>query len=494
MAKRKLTGLLASLEEQDGKAREVDVKEESATLPEPKLKTSEDDGSDKNEIETAHQNVSAGMKDYTTVDDASKRKAEVIHKQLQRLEEASGALEAYLGILRGSIQSGQGIGRSTASVIVQDLNAQYPKFFKSMVSSLESISLEEEAIGYSSSSKDLVQTKEAEKVGSSRLEKLKKVAGEVWEKFMEMIKAAIAKAKEFGLKIKEFVTGTKAKSKDMAGVIKALPAPGQPFKNAGSISTTSGLSSAAALKAISSDPKAVAPEPPAKVKIDALNSIWVDGKIDLESTASTIAGIDYVVSYFGQWDKAVDKVIALLDERLKNPPADVFNNDRDISEIEEALSTTVGTTKPPTEQIGGMRFDVHEKPAGTRWSFVNVEQEIPESVDVDLPSKQEMAKCNAAIEVISNKCVELAAATEKGNHALERYAEYMTKHKDDFKFALSNFILVPASLRSNVWAVYGEIQRMSLQRLWALDAFSKAYIKGMNAGTKAKIDAMNDDD
>lgn len=219
MAKTKLTKLITSLESQDGTAKVVDVKEESATLPKPELKTSEDDGSSKNEIETAHQNVDAGMKDYTAVDEASKRKGEEIHKQLERLSEASGSLEAYVGILRGAVKNRQGLDGATARVIAQDLQAQYPKFFKPMIASLESISLEDESEG--SSSKEVANTEQAAKEGESKLGKLKGAVVEGWKKFMAWLKERWAKLRG----IYEKIFGRTKKVKEANAKLLANPRP-----------------------------------------------------------------------------------------------------------------------------------------------------------------------------------------------------------------------------------------------------------------------------
>lgn len=143
MAKGKFTKLLARIsnESEDGVAHPVDVKETSAELAKPELKTSEDDGSDKGQIEEAHQNVDAGGKDYTAIDEASKRQGEVIHKQLERLQETSGSLEAYIEIVEESSKAKTSIGSGAAAVIQHDLVSRYPKFFDKVVPSVEAFDM-----------------------------------------------------------------------------------------------------------------------------------------------------------------------------------------------------------------------------------------------------------------------------------------------------------------------------------------------------------------
>lgn len=216
MARTKLSRMIASLEDQDGVAKVVDVKEESSTLGKPDLKTSEDDGSTKNEIETAHQNVDAGGKDYTAIDEASKRQGEAIHKQLERLSEASGSLEAYVGILRNCIANGTSVGKHTAAVMRQDLSAQYPKFFSKMTAALEDIDDEP-----GSESKELVTTKAAAKEGEGRLDKLKGAVAEGWKKFLAWLKERFAKLKEVFNKI----FGRTQKVKEANAKLLASPTP-----------------------------------------------------------------------------------------------------------------------------------------------------------------------------------------------------------------------------------------------------------------------------
>lgn len=137
MAKVKLSKLLPSLESEDGVAKPVDVKEESAELGKDEVQQVADDGSGKGDVAEAAYEVEVDGKDFTAIDEASKRQGEVIHKQLERLQETEVSVEAYIGILGKAKVQRSSIGSGAASVIKHDLTSRYPKFFGNMVPSVE---------------------------------------------------------------------------------------------------------------------------------------------------------------------------------------------------------------------------------------------------------------------------------------------------------------------------------------------------------------------
>lgn len=217
MAKRTFAKLLASLEDQDGVAKVVD-----ATNPEASL-DKEVEGTEPVvvKVEGTVQTTDAideEMKDYTAIDDQSKKQGEVIHKQLERLTDAESSLEAYVCILRSAVKSGRGIDGGTAAVIAQDLSAQYPKFFKAMTTSLECISMEDDDI---SDSKEVATTKQAAHEGESKLGKLKGAVVEGWKKFMAWLKERWAKLRG----IYEKIFGRTKKVKEANAKLLANPRP-----------------------------------------------------------------------------------------------------------------------------------------------------------------------------------------------------------------------------------------------------------------------------
>lgn len=139
MAKVKLSKLLPAmgLESEDGVAHVVDVKEESAELGKAEVQQVADDGSGKGDVAEAAYEVEVDGKDFTAIDEASKRQGEVIHKQLERLQETEVSVEAYLSVVRESKAQRGSIGSGAAAVIKHDLTSRYPKFFGKMIASTE---------------------------------------------------------------------------------------------------------------------------------------------------------------------------------------------------------------------------------------------------------------------------------------------------------------------------------------------------------------------
>jgi hypothetical protein len=138
MAKVKLSKLLPSLESEDGTAEVVEAKEVSAELGKAEVQQVADDGSGKGDVAEAAQEVEVDGKDYTAIDEASKRQGEIIHKQLERLQETEVSVEAYIGVLHTAAAASDTIGSGAAAVIKYDLTSRYPKFFSKVVPSVES--------------------------------------------------------------------------------------------------------------------------------------------------------------------------------------------------------------------------------------------------------------------------------------------------------------------------------------------------------------------
>lgn len=134
--KDRLSVLKASLESaEDGTAVTQDVKEVSADITD-EVDTSEPE-TVKGSIDSSHNDVAAGQKDYTAIDAASEKQGQEIHKRLERLHECDASLEAFIGAVDYAIAAKSSIGGAGAAVIRQSLTQQYPKFFKGVAPSLE---------------------------------------------------------------------------------------------------------------------------------------------------------------------------------------------------------------------------------------------------------------------------------------------------------------------------------------------------------------------
>lgn len=229
MAKRTFAKLLASLEDQDGTAKVVDALNPEASLDNEVEDTAPAITKVDGEVQTTDA-INEEMKDYTAIDDAAKKQGEALHKQMERLTEAESSLEAYVGILRSAVKNGRGIDCGTAAVMVQDLAAQYPKFFKPMLKPLESISMED-ADSDTSDSRAVAITKQAEKEGTGRLGKLKGAVVEGWKKFWEWVKSIYTKVKALIKKVFGIVEVETKKTTYLLTVAAAIPEKGKAPKS-----------------------------------------------------------------------------------------------------------------------------------------------------------------------------------------------------------------------------------------------------------------------
>jgi len=466
MAKKvKLTKLLASIESEDGVARPVDVKETSSELGPKEVQDVADDGSGKGDVAEAAFEVEVDGKDFTAIDEASKRQGEAIHKKLERLEEACASTEAYIGILRGSTRFG--LESATASVIAHDLKGMYPKFFSKLTTSLE-------AIDDDAGQLRIGHTKEAEKEATGRLAKLKETAKGVIEKFLTIMREFFAKIKQAYTKVKEAIKGDKAKSDELKQVIKALPAPGQPVK--ATLSLTAGTKAGEALKKAAASKEPVA-KPPAEVTLDPTNLLTIDGEVVLDDSTKPVEALDFFIAYCAQVKPAVDKSMAALKQLMDNPREGTFDNAGDKAAIDEIISSTVGKVALPTFEYGGSKFVEGERGAGF-WSF-KAEGESGESTKtIPLPSKQELEKWNDAAADIMDKADDVSEASKKATEALEEFTKWLETNKSKFTNSVSNWILFPTYIRTNLWTLTNHTQRVIQQRLWAIDSCTRAHIAG----------------
>jgi hypothetical protein len=269
MAKVKLSKLLPSLESEEGAAETVDAKEVSAELGKDAVQQVADDGSGKGEVAEAAFEVDVDGKDFTAIDEASKRQGEAIHQKMERLDEACASTEAYLNILRKSTRFG--LESASASVIAHDLKSMYPKFFAKLNASLEAIDDENEParIGH---------TKEAEKEAGGKLDKLKGAVVEGWKKFMAWLKERWAKLKG----MYEKIFGRTKKVKEANAKLLSSPTP----ETAAEVSKNLGAAAAAAEtpESTKEEPAPQKPEPVAakKERVTVANIGVLSGKDPLD--------------------------------------------------------------------------------------------------------------------------------------------------------------------------------------------------------------------
>jgi hypothetical protein len=472
MAKIKLSKLLPSLESEDGVAHSVDVKEESAELSKAEVQQVADDGSGKGDVAEAAFEVEVDGKDFTAIDEASKRQGEVIAKQLERLEEAQVSTESYIRILRG--QKRHGVDSGTAAVIKHDLTSQYPKFFAGVIPALEDFDDEDKRVAV---------TEQTGKRLDGRLDKLKETAKKAIEKFLAMMREGLVKFKAAFEKIKSYFTGIKKKSEDMAKVIAALPGPGGKVNPSalGQISDTSGLKSASALLEL----KGPMPEPPKKYTIRGTTGLITDGKLDLDSTDTANAFMDYMISYYGGIGGAFNKAIEHIKGLIANPPATTFNNEADAEAVTAIIESTLGKLTIPTGTFAGGQFEEKGTPGKELWIYKHGSDDSSESdMEIDLPSKQELEKIRASIDTLSDKTSKVMEASEKANAEFEKYSAFLSQNKEKCTFSMSAYILLPVSIRTNSWAIVNHIQIVTRMRMFVADGVALSMVRGNQAEAK----------
>lgn len=351
----KLSKLIASLESEDGVAHPVDVKETSSELGTKEVQDVADDGSGKGEVAEAAFEVEVDGKDFTAIDEASKRQGEAIHKQMERLDEACVSTEAYLSILRGSTRFG--LESATASVIAHDLKGMYPKFFSKLTTSLEAIDDE--------SSTRVARTAEAEKEATGKLAKLKGKSKEILAKFWEWMKKRWTDLKNLFEKIKQLFSKEKAKTQFLLGAAKAA----NPASIKLDAEGAEGTKTAAAIKALGHDKPAPKEE---KVELEPLpKSISVPEGAYSNSVENDWQGI-------GRWDDSLLRSIeqnwsAITIKRIKDLSQAVgiaFDEEgtagiRSVLEKNpiKQLSTAVGASNKILEVSEG-GFKLVEGPSG----------------------------------------------------------------------------------------------------------------------------------
>jgi hypothetical protein len=221
MAKVKLSRLLPGLESEDGVAQPVDASAPSAEVGKDLIQQIADDGSGKGDVAEAAFEVEVDGKDFTAIDEASKRQGQVIHDRLERLDEAQASVESYLGILQASLKSRQSVCSGTAAVIRHDLQAQYPKFFSKVVPSLEAFDGDQGLTVSNELMENLKQS--AGKLGAA--------AKEAWKKFWEWVKSIYVKVKALIKKVFGIVETETKKTAYLLDVAKAIPEKGKSPKS-----------------------------------------------------------------------------------------------------------------------------------------------------------------------------------------------------------------------------------------------------------------------
>lgn len=340
MAKIKLSKLLPSLESEDGVAHSVDVKEESAELGKAEVQQVADDGSGKGDVAEAAFEVEVDGKDFTAIDEASKRQGEAIHKQFERLQETECSLEAYIGVLRGAKATRSSIGSGAAAVIKFDLEARYPKFFTGLIPSVEAYD----------GDKSLVVSEQLESNLGSKLKGVGKAIGAALKKFWEWVKGIYAKAKVFIKKLIDAVMGEKQKTIYLLKVEKSITTPGGKPKALPAPPAGVKSRAANAVQLLLAD-HSKSDKPPAK-KRTLPETVKVTGVSILESVENDPWGIGRYEStilnhIYEMWIPVAERAITKLEST-----ADIYKSgsglDKQIEEIASAQKAW-----PATSVMGG---------------------------------------------------------------------------------------------------------------------------------------------
>lgn len=352
MAKLKLSKLLPGLESEDGVAKPVDVKEESAELGKDEVQQVADDGSGKGDVAEAAFEVEVDGKDFTAIDEASKRQGQAIADQLERLQEAQTSVEAYRDILRKSTRFG--LEAASASVIVHDLKGMYPKFFSKLTASLEAIDDENETarIGH---------TQEAEKEAGGKLDKLKGTISEGWKKFVAWLKQRWAKLKELFDK----VFGRARKVKDANGKLLASPTP----ETATEVTKMLGAPTPSAVQEEPAPEKPAAPQKKDRVTAPGIGVLSGKDPLDMKKINLKVL-TDLHNNWMKPTEASVKEILKLIlgDENKTAQMIDVGKIAQEIIKVEY------------TPQDGLLPSNYVLEGTDNKWGFKLVQHDQPEQI------------------------------------------------------------------------------------------------------------------
>lgn len=462
MAKRNLTKVLASMEE----VSTVEVANPKASL-DAQVETTESQvptGLDPNDVSAK------GGKDYTAMDAASERQGIELAKRIERLSDAGGSLESYLGVIRNCRVQGKSLPAAAAKIMRADLGTMYPKAFSGMTVALEDID-------DASESTALTTTKSAETEGKGALAKVSGAVKAAIQKFIAMMKDLVAKAQELYQKVKESIKGSKAKSDELSSVIKALPAPG---KKITSVPTaTAGTKAAAAMKQLQSSGEPVAQPPAGKVSVGPASLATDGGELNLSDNTAIDAACKYVTDYSNAVVKLCTDARKTLDDYKKSQPSGSFDNDNQKGSIKQLMETHLGKLTPPDDDIGGWMFQgVDNQPGVYRYQLL---EEYPDTVEIELPPRPELTKFHASTDKAVASVASMNEATAKATTALADLSKYLEAASKELTVSLSNWILLPAALRTPLWAVPNHLQRVISSRINCIDHCILLHLKAGSA-------------
>lgn len=347
----RLDRFVTSMESEDGTAVVVDAKDVVAALEEPITDTSEATAPKGDAVATAPKEADAGGRDFTTVGKAAERQGEAIHKQMERLDDACVATEAYVQILRGSRRLG--LESVTAQVMSRDLKSMYPRFFNKLTTSLEAIDDEDgpARIG---------QTKEAETEATGRLDKLKGAVVETWKKFIAWLSERWAKFKALFDK----VFGRAKKVKEANVKLLANPA-----GNASEVKAMLGGPAAAVAGKTEKEPAPQAKEPRGKVTAPGIGVLAGADPLDIKQTNSKVLK-DIYENWMKPTEASVNAVLKLMlgDESKQAQMIDMQQVAQEIIKVEYT----------PIEGLLPSNYVIEA--TDNKWGFKMVQHDTPESL------------------------------------------------------------------------------------------------------------------
>lgn len=215
----KLSDLKASLENQDGQAVEVDVKNVEATAVGAPKDASVEAGKDSVKDSSADE-VTVGFDDPTEETAEALKQGEEIHRDLEKFSDVTAALEAYIGILNAVTDRNETVSVELAQSIRIGLRSHDHKYFNDVAPSLEDFGAPTDRMRVSLELLDNIKGKLGEVAASG-----KEALAKVWE----WLKAQYDKAVAFLGKITERAKVVQEANEYLNAVAKIIPEGGGPL-------------------------------------------------------------------------------------------------------------------------------------------------------------------------------------------------------------------------------------------------------------------------
>lgn len=401
----KLSDLKASLENQEGQAVEVDVKNVEATAVGAPKDASVEAGTDSVKDSSA-DDVTVGFDDPTEETAEAIRQGEEIHRDLEKMSDCNTAMEGYLDILVQLTDRNETVTPELARAVQIGLEAFDKKYFAGTVPSLEAFGAPTDRMLVSLELMDGLKDKLKEVGGAA-----KDAAAKFWEWLKSWWEKVVVWLKEFSDSLERNKTKTQA-LQDIAKVMPEQPGGAttgtEPASSADYKFKAKGL-----FHDVIPDTEGVKGTPPVKEEKPAKPAHDVSIGGDLE-----IAGLDQI-SYegvanlgltennelaFGAWmeDKWVPAMVSCLKEigtyaatcDVKATADEVEQRCEEIIQKHQDAAGVVqgGEGSTPGIFLGGGYFTTYVGDRPSLWVSLQRDGEQQPATSVKMLSKQDIQK------------------------------------------------------------------------------------------------------